>query len=73
MRYINTITITITKRARFLEVQQHLLENEEVVLKMKFIIINAKEKYKDVTDARTFWEMVKMEIRIFDQRTQKWE
>ena len=29
---------------------------------MKFIILNAKEKYKNVTDATIFWEMVKMEI-----------
>ena len=49
----------------FWKFNNSLLENEEFVLKMKFIIINAKEKYKDVTDARTFWEMVKMEIRIF--------
>lgn len=32
---------------------------------MKSIVINAKEKYKDVTDARNFWEILKMEIRIF--------
>ena len=32
---------------------------------MKSIVINAKEKYKDVTHARNFWEILKMEIRIF--------
>ena len=31
---------------------------------MKFIIFNAKEKYKDVTDATIFWGMVKMEISL---------
>ena len=31
---------------------------------MKFIILNAKEKYTDVTDATIFWEMVKMEISL---------
>jgi len=36
----------------FRKFNKSLLENEEFVFKMKFIIINAKEKYKDVTDAR---------------------
>lgn len=31
---------------------------------MNFIIFNAKETYKDVTDATIFWGMVKMEISL---------
>lgn len=53
--------------ARFFKVQQvqnSLLEYEEFVLRIKFIILNAKEKYKDVTDVTIFWEMVKMEISL---------
>ena len=46
-----------------------LLENEEFVTKLKFL--NAKEKYKEVTDKRFFWEMIKMEIRIFSIRFAK--
>ena len=56
-----------TKMARFFKVQQgenSLLEYEEFVLRIKFIILNAKEKYKDVTDVTIFWEMVKMEISL---------
>ena len=49
----------------FRKFNKSLLENEEFVLKMKSMIINAKQKYKDVTDARNFWEILKMEIRIF--------
>ena len=64
--------------ARFFKVQQgenSLLEYEEFVLRIKFIILNAKEKYKDVTDVTIFWEMVKMEISLgfslFDQPKKK--
>ena len=32
------------------------------------LILNAKEKYREVTDKRLFWEMIKMEIRIFSIR-----
>ena len=53
------------RRPGFRKFNKSLLENEEFVLKMKSIIINAKEKYKDVIDARNFWEILKMEIRIF--------
>lgn len=42
-----------------------LLENEELVSKMNFTIKIAKEKHKNVTEKRLFWEMVKIEIRIF--------
>ena len=49
----------------FRKFNKSLLENEEFVLKIKSMIINAKQKYKDVTDARNFWEILKMEIRIF--------
>ena len=38
---------------------------------MKFVIKHAEEKHKDVTDKRLFWEMVKMEIRIFSIRFAK--
>ena len=48
-----------------------LLENEEFVTKLKFLILNAKEKYREVTDKRLFWEMIKMEIRIFSIRFAK--
>lgn len=53
--------------ARFFKVQQvenSLLEYEEFVLRIKFIFLNAKEKYKDVTDVTISWEMVKMEISL---------
>ena len=42
-----------------------MLENEEFVTTLKFLILNAQEKYREVTDKRLFWEMIKMEIRIF--------
>ena len=45
-----------------------LLENEEFVTKLKLLIQNAKEKYKQVTDKKLFWEVIKMEIRIFSIR-----
>ena len=32
---------------------------------MNFIIKHASQKHKDVADKRLFWEMLKMEIRIF--------
>ena len=35
------------------------------------LIQNAEEKYKEVTDKRLFWEMIKMEIRIFSIRFAK--
>ena len=35
------------------------------------LIQNAEEKYKEVTDKRPFWEMIKMEIRIFSIRFAK--
>ena len=49
----------------FWKFNNSLLENEEFVTKLKFLIQNAKEKYKEVTDKRLFWEIIKMEIRIF--------
>ena len=39
--------------------------------KLKFLILNAKEKYREVTDKRLFGEMIKMEIRIFSIRFAK--
>ena len=48
-----------------------MLENEEFVTTLKFLILNAKEKYREVTDKRLFWEMIKMEIRIFSIRFAK--
>ena len=48
-----------------------LLENEDFVIKMSFIIKHAAQKHKDVADKRLFWEMLKMEIRIFAIRFAK--
>ena len=55
----------------FWKFNNFLLENEEFVTKLKFLILNAKEKYREVTDKRLFWEMIKMEIRIFSIRFAK--
>ena len=55
----------------FWKFNNSLLENEEFVTKLKFLILNAKEKYREVTDKRLFWEMIKMEIRIFSIRFAK--
>ena len=48
-----------------------LLENEDFVTKMSFIIKHTAQKHKDVADKRLFWEMLKMEIRIFAIRFAK--
>ncbi len=42
-----------------------LLENEEFVTKMGFIIKHASEKHKGIADKRFYWEMLKMDIRMF--------
>ena len=55
----------------FWKFNNSLLENEEFVTKMKFVVKHAKGKHKDVTDKRLFWEMIKMEIRIFSIRFAK--
>ena len=55
----------------FWKFNNSLLQNEEFVTKLKSLIQNAKEKYKKVTDKRLFWEMIKMEIRIFSIRFAK--
>ena len=55
----------------FWKFNNSLLQNEEFVIKLKSLIQNAKEKYKKVTDKRLFWEMIKMEIRIFSIRFAK--
>lgn len=55
----------------FWKFNNSLLQSEELVSKMKGIIKTAKEKHKYVTDKRLFWEMVKMEIRIFSIRFAK--
>ena len=55
----------------FWKFNNSLLHSEEFVSKMKSIIKIAKEKHKYVTDKRLFWEMVKMEIRIFSIRFAK--
>ena len=55
----------------FWKFNNSLLENEEFVTKLKFLILNAKEKYREVTDKRLFWEMIKMETRIFSIRFAK--
>ena len=38
---------------------------------MSFIIKHAAEKHKDIADKRLYWEMLKMEIRIFSIRFAK--
>ena len=48
-----------------------LLEDEEFVTKMSFIIKHAAEKHKDIADKRLCWEMLKMEIRMFAIRFAK--
>ena len=48
-----------------------LLEDEEFVTKMSFIIKHAAEKHKDIADKRLYWEMLKMEIRMFAIRFAK--
>ena len=48
-----------------------LLEDEEFVTKMSFIIKHAAEKHKDIADERLYWEMLKMEIRTFAFRFAK--
>ena len=45
-----------------------MLENEEFVTTLKFLILNAKEKYREVTDKRLFWEMIKMERKEKEKR-----
>ena len=55
----------------FWKFNNSLLENEEFVTKLKFLILNGKEKYREVTDKRLFWEMIKMETRIFSIRFAK--
>ena len=48
-----------------------LLEGEEFVTQMSFIIKHAAEKHKDIADKRLYWEMLKMEIRMFAIRYAK--
>ena len=48
-----------------------LLEDEEFVTQMSFIIKHAAEKHKDIADKRLYWEMLKMEIRMFAIRFAK--
>lgn len=48
-----------------------LLENEEFVTKMSFMIKHAVGKHQGITDKRLYWEMLKMEIRIFAIRFAK--
>lgn len=49
----------------FWKFNNSLLENEEFTTKMSFIIKHAAEKHKDIADKRLYWEMLKMEIRMF--------
>ena len=48
-----------------------LLEIEEFTTKMSFIIKHAAGKHKDIADKRLYWEMLKMEIRMFAIRFAK--
>ena len=48
-----------------------VLESEEFTTKMSFIIKHAAGKHKDIADKRLYWEMLKMEIRMFAIRFAK--
>jgi len=47
------------------------LESEEFTTKMSFVIKHAAGKHKDIADKRLYWEMLKMEIRMFAIRFAK--
>ena len=49
----------------FWKFNNSLLENEEFVTNLKFFIIHAKEKHRNTKDKKLYWEMIKMEIRMF--------
>ena len=55
----------------YLKFNNSLLENEDFVKKMSFIIKHAAEKHKDIADKRLYWEMLKMEIRLLAIRFAK--
>lgn len=48
-----------------------LLENEDFVTKLKFYVGYAKEKHRQCTSKKLYWEMIKMEIRDFSIRFSK--
>ena len=57
--------------SRLWKLNNSLLEKEEFTSKMSFIIKHAAEKHKDIGDKRLYWEMIKMEIRMFAIRFAK--
>ena len=61
------MTLTVLSPG-FWKFNNSLLEKEEFVTKLKFLILNAKEKYREVTDKRLFWEMIKMERKEKEKR-----
>jgi len=55
----------------FWKFNNSLLDNEEFVTYLKFFLIYAKEKHRDIEDKRIHWEMIKLEIRDFCIRFSK--
>ena len=53
------------------KVNNSLLDNEEFVTHLKFVLTHAKEKHRDIKDNRLYWEMIKLEIRDFCIRFSK--
>ena len=49
----------------FWKFNNSLLDNEEFVTHLKFSLIYAKEKHRDIEDKRLLWEKIKLEIRDF--------
>ena len=45
----------------FWKFNNSLLDNEEFVTRLNFI--HAKEKHRDTKGKRSYWEMIKLEIR----------
>ena len=48
-----------------------LLDNEELVTHLKFVLIYAKEKHRGIEDKRIHWEMIKLELSDFCSRFSK--
>lgn len=49
----------------FFKFNNSLLDDKNFIEELKENIETYKEKYRDVTDKRLYWEMIKMEIRSF--------
>ena len=55
---------------RFWKFNNSLLDNEEFVTRLN--LIRAKEKHRDTKGKRSYWEMIKLEIRDFCIHFSKW-